>query len=180
MKRIMKSQPNLKILITKRQIKKKIKQLAKEISRDYKGKIPLLIAVLKGSFMFLADLVRELSIDIEIEFIELSSYGDSTESSGEVRVIKWLKKKIENRDILLIEDIVDTGLTLSTLLNKIKKNDPSSLKICCLTSKPARREIDVPIDYLGFEVPNKFIVGYGIDYDEIYRNLPEIYFLENE
>jgi len=176
----MKSQPNLKILITKRQIKKKIKQLAKEISRDYKGKIPLLIAVLKGSFMFLADLVRELSIDIEIEFIELSSYGDSTESSGEVRVIKWLKKKIENRDILLIEDIVDTGLTLSTLLNKIKKNDPSSLKICCLTSKPARREIDVPIDYLGFEVPNKFIVGYGIDYDEIYRNLPEIYFLENE
>ncbi|TFF84928.1 MAG: hypoxanthine phosphoribosyltransferase [Promethearchaeota archaeon] len=176
----MKSQPNLNILITKQQIKKKIKQLAKEISRDYKGKIPLLIAVLKGSFMFLADLVRELSIDIEIEFIELSSYGDSTESSGEVRVIKWLKKKIENRDILLIEDIVDTGLTLSSLLNKIKKNDPSSLKICCLTSKPARREIDVPIDYLGFEVPNKFIVGYGIDYNEIYRNLPEIYYLENE
>ena len=176
----MKSQPNLKILITKRQIKNKIKKLAKEISRDYKGKVPLLIAVLKGSFMFLADLVRELSIDIEIEFIELSSYGNSTESSGEVRVIKWSKKEIENRDILLIEDIVDTGLTLSSLLNKIKKNSPSSLKVCCLTSKPARREIDVPIDYLGFEVPNKFIVGYGIDYNEIYRNLPEIYYLENE
>ncbi|MFO7795630.1 MAG: hypoxanthine phosphoribosyltransferase [Promethearchaeati archaeon] len=176
----MKNQPNLKILITKRQIKSKIKELAKEISRDYEGKIPLLIAVLKGSFMFLADLVRELSIDIEIEFIELSSYGKSTESSGEVRVIKWLKKEIENRDILLIEDIVDTGLTLSSLLNKIKKNSPSSLKVCCLTSKPARREIDVPIDYLGFDVPNKFIVGYGIDYNEIYRNLPEIYYLENE
>ncbi len=180
MNKIMKNQPNLKILITKRQIKSKIKELAKEISRDYEGKIPLLIAVLKGSFMFLADLVRELSIDIEIEFIELSSYGKSTESSGEVRVIKWLKKEIENRDILLIEDIVDTGLTLSSLLNKIKKNSPSSLKVCCLTSKPARREIDVPIDYLGFDVPNKFIVGYGIDYNEIYRNLPEIYYLENE
>jgi len=176
----MKSQPNLKILITERQIKNKIKQLAKEISRDYKGKILLLIAVLKGSFMFLADLIRELSVDIEIEFIELSSYGNSTESSGEVSVIKWLTKEIENRDILLIEDIVDTGLTVSTLLNKIKSHKPSSVKVCSLTSKPARRETDVPIDYLGFEVPNKFIVGYGIDYNEIYRNLPEIYYLENE
>jgi len=153
-------------------------QLAKEINRAYQGTTPILIAILKGSFMFLADLIRQLSIDIEIEFIELSSYGSSTQSSGGVKVIKWLTIDIENRHILLIEDIVDTGLTLSTILEKVKKYNPASLKVCSLTSKPARREIKVPIHYLGFEVPNKFIVGYGIDYSEFYRNLPEIYYIE--
>ncbi|TXT63267.1 MAG: Hypoxanthine phosphoribosyltransferase [Promethearchaeota archaeon] len=171
---------DFKLLITQKEIKRKINQLAKRINADYRGKTPILISVLKGSFMFLADLIRELTIDVEIEFIELSSYGDSTESSGEVSVIKWLSKEIRQRDIILVEDIVDTGLTVSTLLERLEKHNPQSLKVCTLTSKPARREIEVPIHYLGFEVPNKFIIGYGIDYGEKYRNLSEIYYLKNE
>jgi len=176
----MKNQEDLKLLIEEQKIHEKVKDLAKNISVDYKGKKPILIAVLKGSFMFLADLIRELTIDIELEFIELSSYGNSTESSGEVKVIKWLTKEINNHDIILIEDIVDTGLTVSTLLKKLEDHNPSSIKVCSLTSKPARREIEVPIHYLGFKVPNKFIIGYGIDYNEKYRNLPEIYYLKRK
>jgi hypoxanthine phosphoribosyltransferase len=177
---IMNNYNDFELLITKKEIKTKINQLAKRINSDYRGKTPILISVLKGSFMFLADLLRELKIDVEIEFIELSSYGDSTESSGEVKVIKWLSKEIRQRDIILVEDIVDTGLTVSTLLERLEKHNPKSLKVCTLTSKPARREIEVPIHYLGFEVPNKFIIGYGIDYNEKYRNLSEIYYLKNE
>ncbi|MBD3215963.1 MAG: hypoxanthine phosphoribosyltransferase [Candidatus Lokiarchaeota archaeon] len=171
---------DFELLITEKEIKTKINQLAKRINSDYRGKTPILISVLKGSFMFLADLLRELKIDVEIEFIELSSYGDLTESSGEVKVIKWLSKEIRERDIILVEDIVDTGLTVSTLLERLENHNPKSLKVCTLTSKPARREIEVPIHYLGFEVPNKFIIGYGIDYNEKYRNLSEIYYLKNE
>lgn len=176
----MKNREDLKLLIDEQKIHDKIKGLAININNDYKEKTPILIAVLKGSFMFLADLIRQLSIDTELEFIELSSYGNSTESSGKVQVIKWLTREIENRDIILVEDIVDTGLTVSTLLKKLEDHNPSSIKVCSLTSKPARREIEVPIHYLGFKVPNKFIIGYGIDFNEKYRNLPEIYYLKRK
>jgi hypoxanthine phosphoribosyltransferase len=172
---------NLKILINKEEITSEIKRLAKEISEDYKNKDLVIIGVLKGAFMFLSDLIREINLIMEIDFIELSSYeGKRTESSGEVSIVKHISKDIKKRDILIVEDIVDTGLTISFLREHLKKDEPDSIKVCSLTSKTARREKTVVIDYLGFEVPNKFIVGYGIDYDEKYRNLPEIYYLEEK
>lgn len=172
---------NLKILINKEEISSEIKRLAKEITEDYKNKDLVIIGILKGAFMFLSDLIREINLIMEIDFIELSSYeGKQTESSGEVTIVKHITKDIKERDILIVEDIVDTGLTISFLREHLKKDEPTSIKVCSLTSKPARRENRVVIDYLGFEVPNKFIVGYGIDYDEKYRNLPEIYYLEEK
>ncbi|TXT57222.1 MAG: Hypoxanthine-guanine phosphoribosyltransferase [Promethearchaeota archaeon] len=172
---------NLKILLTEEQIKKEVKRLGQEISKDYKNKNLIIIGVLKGAFMFLSDLIREIKVIMEIEFIELSSYrGKNTESSGEIKIIKDVHKNLSNKHVLVVEDIVDTGFTISFLRERVRKENPASLKVCSLTSKPARREKKVNIDYLGFEVPNKFVVGYGIDYDEKYRNLREIYFLEEE
>jgi hypoxanthine phosphoribosyltransferase len=170
---------NLKILIKEEEITSAIKRLGKEISEDYKNKELIIIGVLKGAFMFLSDLIRETDLIMEVDFIELSSYGGKrTETTGEVKIIKHISKDIKGRDVLIVEDIVDTGLTISFLQDHLTKDGPSSIKVCSLTSKPARRENDVNIEYLGFEIPNKFIVGYGIDYDEKYRNLPEIYYLE--
>lgn len=172
---------NLEILLTEEQIKKEVKRLGQEISRDYKNEDLIIIGVLKGAFMFLSDLIREINIIMEIEFIELSSYGGkSTESSGEIQLIKDINKNLSNKHVLIVEDIVDTGFTISFLRERVRKENPASLKVCSLTSKPARREKEVIIDYLGFEVPNNFIVGYGIDYDERYRNLREIYYLKEE
>jgi len=175
----MSSQPKLRILFTSEEIEAKVKALAGEIRRDYQDKYPLLIGVLKGSFMFMADLTRLLDFPLEVEFIRLSSYGGGRESSGKVRVVQGLRSPIKGRDVLVIEDIVDTGLTISFLLDYLRKKIPASLKLCALTDKPSRRQTPVTIDYLGFTVPDKFIVGYGLDWDEKFRYLPDICVLED-
>jgi len=168
----MASQP--RILFTQDEIKQAIARLAAEIRLDYQDKQPLLIGILKGSFVFMADLVRQLDLPVEVDFVKLSSYGADKETSGKVKVIQGLKTPIKGKDVLVIEDIVDTGLTLSFLLDYLQKKKPASLKLCALTDKPSRRQVSVSIDYLGFTVPNKFIVGYGIDWNEKFRYLPDI------
>jgi hypoxanthine phosphoribosyltransferase len=172
-------QPQLKILISRDEIAKAVDRLAREITRDYQGKQPLLIGILKGSFVFMADLIRRLDLPLEVEFIKLSSYGSARESSGKVRVVQGLQTLIKGRDVLVVEDIVDTGTTTSFLVDYLKKKKPTSLKLCALTDKPSRHKVPVSIDYLGFTVPDKFIVGYGIDFDERFRSLPDIYTLED-
>jgi len=172
-------QPQPKILISRDEIAKAVDRLACEIERDYQGKQPLLISVLKGSFVFMADLIRQLDLPLELDFVRLSSYGAARESSGKVRVVQGAKTPIKDRDILVVEDIVDTGITISFLLDYLQKKKPASLKLCVLTDKPSRRRVPVSIDYLGFTVPNKFIVGYGLDFNERFRNLPHIYTLED-
>jgi len=174
------AQPKPHILFTREEVEATVKRLAAEISQDYHGKNPLLIGILKGSFVFMADLIRLLGFPLEVEFITLSSYGRGRESSGKVRVVKGLGAEVKGRYVLVIEDIVDTGLTISFLLDYLRKKKPASLKLCALTDKPSRRKIPVAIDYLGFTVPNKFIVGYGIDWDERFRYLPDICFVEVE
>jgi hypoxanthine phosphoribosyltransferase len=172
-------QPQLKILISRDEIAKAVDRLACEIKRDYQDKQPLLIGVLKGSFVFMADLIRQLDIPLELDFVRLASYGAARESSGRVRIIQGVKTPIKDRDVLVIEDIVDTGITTSFLLEYLKKKRPASLKLCALTDKPSRRRVPVPIDYCGFTVPNKFIVGYGLDCDQRLRNLPDIHVIED-
>jgi hypoxanthine phosphoribosyltransferase len=162
------------VLISREQVKEAVKRLAAEIRLDYAGKKPLVVGILKGSFMFLADLIRELDMPIEIEFIGLSSYGSGMESSGQVRLTRDIKTDVKGRDVLVVEDIVDTGHSLGFLVNHLKDRQPGSFKLCALLDKPSRRVIPVKIDYLGFTVSDKFIVGYGIDFDEQYRYLPDI------
>ena len=176
----MSSQPKPHILFRHDEIEATVKRLAVEIKKDYQGKHPLLIGILKGSFVFMADLIRLLNFPLEVEFIRLSSYGGSKESSGRVKVVQGLRSSIKGRDILVVEDIVDTGLTISFLLDYLRRRKPASLKLCALTDKPSRRRVPVTIDYLGFTVPNEFIVGYGIDWDEKFRYLPDIGFVEVE
>jgi len=176
----MDSQPELNILFTRKEIEAAVKRLAAEIKEDYQGKYPLLIGVLKGSFMFMADLIRQLDFPLEVEFIRASSYGRSKESSGKIKVAQAIRSPVKGRDVLVVEDIVDTGLTTGFLLDYLRKKKPASLRLCALTDKPSRRQVPVTIDYLGFTVPNKFLVGYGLDLDEKFRNLPDICFLEEE
>ena len=176
----MRSQPKPRILFTRDEIEATVKRLAAEIKRDYQDKHPLLIGVLKGSFVFMADLIRRLDFPLEVEFIRLSSYGRSMESSGKIKVVQGLRAKVISRDVLVIEDIVDTGLAISFLLDYLRKKKPASLKLCALTDKPSRRQVPVTIDYLGLTVPNKFIVGYGIDWDEKFRYLPDVCTLEDD
>jgi hypoxanthine phosphoribosyltransferase len=166
------SQP--KVLIPKDKIRQAVTKLAAEIRRDYQDKQPLLIGILKGSFVFMADLVRELGLPIEVDFVKLSSYGSSTETSGKVKIVQGLKTPIKGRDVLVLEDIVDTGLTVSFLMDYLRKKKPASLRLCALVDKPSRHKVPVTIDYLGFTVPNKFIVGYGIDWNEKFRHLRDI------
>lgn len=172
----MTSQP--KTLITSDEITNAIARLAGEIRRDYNGKQPLLIGILKGSFVFMADLIRQLDLPLEVDFVTLSSYGAVREASGKVRVVQGLRTPIKGRDVLVIEDIVDTGTTISFLLDYLRKRKPASLRLCSLTDKPSRRRVPVSIDYLGFTLPDKFIVGYGLDWNEKFRYLPDICFLE--
>ena len=174
----MDSEPELRKLFTGEQIAATVSRLAAEIRRDYLDKNPILIAVLKGSFVFLADLVRQLDFPLEIEFVRLSSYGRGTESSGTVKMAPGALSKIKGRHILVIEDIIDTGLTAAFLLDYLRRRKPASLKLCSLTDKADRRRVLVNIDYRGLAVPDKFIVGYGLDCDQKYRNLPDIYTLE--
>jgi hypoxanthine phosphoribosyltransferase len=175
----MASQLQLRILVSHKEIAEAVDRLACEIERDYQGKQPLLLGVLKGSFVFMADLIRRLGLPLELEFIRLSSYGSARESAGRVRLVQGLRTPVRGRDVLVIEDIVDSGVTTSFLLDYLRRKKPASLKLCTLTHKPSRCRIPVPIDYLGFTVPNKFIVGYGIDCDEKFRNLPDIYAIED-
>jgi hypoxanthine phosphoribosyltransferase len=172
-------QPQLKILISRDEIAKAVERLASEIESDYQGKQPLLIGVLKGAFVFMADLIRQLNLPLELEFVRLSSYGAARESSGRVTIVQELKTPIKGRDVLVIEDIVDTGITISFLLAYLSTKKPASLKLCVLTDKPSRRRVPVSIDYLGFTVPDKFVVGYGLDCDERFRHLPEICVIED-
>jgi len=168
------------ILIDEERLQKRIRELAKQISIDYEGKRPLLVCILKGGIIFLADLSRQITIPHEIDFMAISSYGFSTESSGVVRIIKDLDTNIVNRHVLIVEDIIDTGRTLEYVTRNLETRQPASLRVCTLLSKPSRREIDIPIDYVGFEIPNVFVVGYGLDFAEIYRNLPFIGILKPE
>src|ERR1041385_3232911 len=171
--------PNLEVLISADEIQKRIAEMGADIARDYAGKNPLMIGVLKGACTFLSDLTRAADIELGIEFIAISSYGAAMRTSGEVRILKDLDVAIEGRHILVVEDIVDTGLTLSYLLANLKSRGAASVKLAALLDKYERREKDVPIDYLGFKIPDKFVVGYGLDFAERYRNLPYIGVVKN-
>jgi len=171
------SEPKLTPLFTKDEIAATVRRLAAEIGRDYRDKHPVLIGVLKGSFMFLADLIRLLDFPLEVEFIRLSSYG-SGKSPGKIKLVQDVQSEIKDRHVLVIEDIIDTGFTTAFVLEHLGKKKPASLKLCTLTDKPSRRKTAVNIDYLGLTVPNKFIVGYGIDWDERFRYLSGIYTIE--
>lgn len=162
------------ILISKEEIQNRIGEIAKQLDEEYKDKNPLMVCILKGAVMFFADLTRAMTIPLAIDFMALSSYGAGTRSSGEVRMIKDLDGKIEGRDIIIVEDIMDSGYTLTYLKKVLSSRMPRSIKICCLLDKPSRREVDIQPDYVCFEVENQFVVGYGLDYDQKYRNLPEI------
>lgn len=167
-------------LISEAQLKTRIKEIADTISADYTNSKPLFVAILKGSFMFMTDLVRELSIPAQIEFMAVSSYGASTKSSGEVRVIKDLNIPIAGRDVVIVEDIVDSGNTLSFLKRTLLSRNPKSVKICTLLDKPERRRVEIDVDYVGFQIPDEFVVGFGLDYNEDYRTCPEVYVLKKE
>ncbi len=169
-----------KILIDQEELQQRIAELGKEISRDYKGKDLLLICVLKGAVLFMSDLVQNIDIPLEMDFMAVSSYGNSTQSSGVVRILKDLDSSIEGKHLLIVEDIVDSGLTLSYLMELLKGRGVESIKVCSLLEKAGRRKAEVNIDYIGFQVPDEFVVGYGLDYAEKYRNLPYIGVLKED
>jgi hypoxanthine phosphoribosyltransferase len=162
------------VLLTGEQIQARVAELGAQLAADYGGRDPMLVSVLKGSIIFLADLIREMEIPLSLDLMEVSSYGASTESSGQVRILKDLSKPIDGRDVIVVEDIIDTGLTLNYLLRYLHDKGPASIRVCCLLDKPARRLADITIDYRGFTIPDRFVIGYGLDYDERYRNLPYI------
>jgi len=166
------------VLVQSDELSHRVRQLGEEISRDYAGRELILIGVLKGAVFFLSDLMRHLEVPCEVDFMAVASYGSSTDSSGVVRILKDLDAPIEGRDVLIVEDIVDSGLTLSYLLRTLKARGPASLEVCALLTKPERRKVDLPIKYEGFEIPNRFAIGYGLDYAERYRNLPYVAVLE--
>jgi hypoxanthine phosphoribosyltransferase len=176
----MDSQPKLRVLFSRQEIEATVSRLATEISQDYHDKYPLLIGILKGSFMFLADLIRRLDFPLEVDFIGLASYGRGEQTSGKVKLVKPLASCIKGREVLVIEDIIDTGLTTAFCLDYLRQKKAASLKVCALTDKPSQRQVPVTIDYLGFTVPNKFLVGYGLDLDQKFRNLPDICFIEDK
>jgi hypoxanthine phosphoribosyltransferase len=168
------------VLIDEDRLRARVVELGEEISADYTGRDLLLIGVLKGAVFFMADLMRTLGIPCEIDFMAISSYGAQTDSSGVVRILKDLDINIEGRNVLVVEDIIDSGLTLSYLIRNLEAREPANLEICALLTKPDRREIDVPVRYIGFEIPNRFVVGYGLDFAERYRNLPYVGVLDPE
>jgi len=172
------SQSGLNILVPRTEIKSAVERLASGITADYRDRNPLLIGILKGSFIFLADLVRALDFPLEVDFVRLSSYGGATETSGNVKVVQGLSAPVAGRDVLVVEDIIDTGTTTAFFLDYLKEQAPASVRLCALTDKPSRRRTPVAIDYLGITVPDRFLVGYGLDCDEQYRNLPDICCLE--
>jgi len=165
-------------LVSQADLERRVRELGAEISRDYKGKELFLVGVLKGAVFFLSDLMRALEVPCEVDFMAVASYGSSTDSSGVVRILKDLDATIEGKDVLIVEDIIDSGLTLSYLLRTLRARDPGSLEVCALLTKPERREVDLPIRYTGFEIPNKFVIGYGLDHAERFRNLPYVAVLQ--
>ena len=165
-------------LVTQGDLERRVRELGEEISRDYDGKDLFLVGVLKGAVFFLSDLMRAIEVPCEVDFMAVASYGSSTDSSGVVRILKDLDATIEGKDVLIVEDIIDSGLTLSYLLRTLKAREPRSLEVCALLTKPERREVDLPIRYTGFEIPNRFVIGYGLDHAERYRNLPYVAVLQ--
>ena len=168
------------ILVEEDQLRARIAELGEEISTYYDGRDLLLIGVLKGAVFFMADLMRHLTVPCEVDFMAISSYGASTDSSGVVRILKDLDINIEGRNVLVVEDIIDSGLTLSYLVRNLESREPASLEVCALLTKPGRREIDVDVRWVGFEIPNRFVIGYGLDFAERYRNLPYVGVLHDQ
>jgi hypoxanthine phosphoribosyltransferase len=167
------SEPELgETLVSAEDLQRRVAELGEEISRDYAGRSLLLVGVLKGAVFFLSDLMRYIEVPVEVDFMAVASYGSATDSSGVVRILKDLDAPIEGRDVLIVEDIVDSGLTLQYLMRNLGSRNPRSLEVCALLTKPERRKVDLPTRYVGFEIPNRFVVGYGLDYAERHRNLP--------
>ncbi len=173
--------PDVKeVLITSQEIEDKVREIGARITEDYGGEKPLLIGILRGAVVIMSDLMRHIDLQCELDFMDISSYGTGTSSSGVVRILKDLEEDITDRHVLIVEDIIDTGLTLSYLMRSLQARKPASLEICALLSKPSRRRADLDVRYLGFEVPDEFVVGYGLDYAGAYRNLPDICVLKPE
>jgi hypoxanthine phosphoribosyltransferase len=168
------------VLVDEDTLQSRIAELGAEISDDYRGRDLFLVGVLKGAIFFMADLMRKIEIPCEVDFMAISSYGAGIDSSGVVRILKDLDVSVEGRNVLVVEDIIDSGLTLSYLLRNLEAREPASLEICALLTKPARREIDIRCRYIGFEIPNRFVIGYGLDFAERYRNLPFVGVLRDE
>ena len=166
-----------RILIDSATIQKRVREMGQEIARDYQGRSPLLVAILKGASIFHADLVRAIDLQVAFDFMAVESYGASTQSSGAVRILKDLDESLEGRDVILVEDILDTGLTLNYLMHNLRSRGPTSLKIAVLLNKPSRRIVDVAADYVGFDIPDDFVIGYGLDFKQQYRNLPDVWIL---
>ncbi len=170
----------IRVMLTEQEVDRRIQKLGEEISRDYAGKQVHLICVLKGGSFFLCELAKRISLPVSLDFMSVSSYGSDTKSSGVVKIIKDLDDSIKDKDVLVVEDIVDSGRTLSYLIEMLKDRQPRSLRLCTLLDKPSRRVVDVEVDYTGFEIPDEFVVGYGLDYDQRYRNLPYIGVVEQD
>jgi hypoxanthine phosphoribosyltransferase len=168
------------VLVDEEALRARVGELGEEISSDYAGRDLLLVGVLKGAVFFMADLMRALTVPCEVDFMAISSYGAASDSSGVVRILKDLDIPLDGRHVLVVEDIIDSGLTLSYLMRNLRAREPASLEICALLTKPERREIEIPVRYVGFEIPNRFVVGYGLDYAERYRNLPFVGVLEED
>ena len=169
-----------KTLISEAEIKARVSELAKQIEKDYEGKAPTIVGVLKGSIMFYTDLVRQINLPLTVDFMSISSYGAGVNSTGEVKIIKDIDGRIGGKDVIIVEDIIDSGYSMNCLLKLFATRSPKSVKVCTLLDKPSRREIPVPIDYTGFQVANEFVVGYGLDYAGLYRNFPFIGVLKKE
>ncbi len=165
---------HIRVMVPEEKVNEKIKELGERISRDYAGKEIHLVCVLKGGAFFMCELAKRITVPVSMDFMSVSSYGSSTKSSGVVRIVKDLDEPLKDKDVLVVEDIVDSGRTLSYLLDMLKDRKPASVKLCTLLDKPERRVIDVKVDYTGFEIPDEFVVGFGLDYDQRYRNLPYI------
>lgn len=170
----------LHILVDRETLSKRVDEMGKQISKDFAGKRPLIISILKGSWIFLADLVRAMDIDADIDFMAISSYGAGTNSTGEIKLIMDLNRSVKGRDVLIVEDIIDSGLTMDYMLKLLKARGANTVTIATLLSKPSRRKIQIPIDYVGFEIEDKFVIGYGLDFDEKFRGLKDIAVLRPE
>ena len=171
---------DLVILISREEIERRVKELGAQISRDYRGRRPLMVGVLKGAFVFLSDLLRAMDIPSEVDFVRVASYGSGTASSGKIRLVHRLQASVKGKDVIIVEDIVDSGHTSAWLRGYLLKKGPASVKLCALLDKVERHEVPVEVDYRGFQVTNKFVVGYGTDFDEDYRHLPEVHVMEDE
>lgn len=169
-----------RVLITKEELEKQVEEMGRRISQDYEGKELVIIGVLKGGFIFLSDLARKITIPVDLDFMSVSSYGDSSKSSGVVKINKDLDTNIDGKHVLIVEDIIDTGLTLNHLVDLLKTRGPLSVKICAALDKPSRRLADVKVDYKGIEIPDEFVIGYGLDYAGKYRNIPEVCVLKKD